>query len=126
MYALFLNWDYGTDMEIMVDGKIYFGKSGFTDEIEYVHMFDKEIICGCGKKRCPEIVATRWVLLRNFRKPMLAGSYFKLPMRSPVNKLILSMVNNDTRIQLSTTGVTAGVIVESLMVCDSLLNDHAS
>ncbi len=53
-----------------------------------------------------------------------AGDYLKLPMRSTVNKLTLSLVNNDTRIQISKLGETAGVIGGALLARDRLLNAH--
>lgn len=42
----------------MVDGKIYYGRSGFSGEFGHIPLFDNEIICHCGKKGCLEDIIT--------------------------------------------------------------------
>lgn len=44
----------GVAVGIVVDGKLYYGKSGFAGEFGHTPFFDNEIICGCGKKGCLE------------------------------------------------------------------------
>ena len=39
---------------IVVDGQLYYGKSGFAGEFGHIPFFDNEIICSCGKKGCLE------------------------------------------------------------------------
>ena len=39
---------------IIVDGKIYYGRSGFAGEFGHTPFFENEIICDCGKKGCLE------------------------------------------------------------------------
>ncbi len=51
---IFLNLSWGTGIGIIIDGKIYTGKSGFSGEFGHVSAFDNEIICRCGKKGCIE------------------------------------------------------------------------
>lgn len=48
--VLFVNVDYGIGMGILIDGKIYYGKSGFSGEFGHIPIFNNEIICHCGKK----------------------------------------------------------------------------
>ena len=38
----------------VVDGQLYYGKSGFAGEFGHIPFFDNEIICSCGKKGCLE------------------------------------------------------------------------
>lgn len=71
--ALFLNMDYGLGLGILTDGKMYYGKSGFSGEIGHVPMFKNEIICHCGKKGCLETEASGWALLRNFKEKVSQG-----------------------------------------------------
>jgi predicted NBD/HSP70 family sugar kinase len=71
--ALFLNMDYGLGLGILTDGKMYYGKSGFSGEIGHVPMFKNEIICHCGKKGCLETEASGWALLRNFKEKIAQG-----------------------------------------------------
>ncbi|MEY5046543.1 MAG: hypothetical protein RL713_1768, partial [Bacteroidota bacterium] len=46
--AILINLDYGIGMGILIDGKIYHGKSGFSGELGHIPVFDNEIICHCG------------------------------------------------------------------------------
>ena len=71
--ALFINMDYGLGLGIMTDGKIYYGKSGFSGEIGHIPMFQNEIICHCGKKGCLETEASGWALVRLFREKIEQG-----------------------------------------------------
>jgi predicted NBD/HSP70 family sugar kinase len=71
--ALFIYMDYGLGLGIMTDGKIYYGKSGFSGEIGHVPMFQNEIICHCGKKGCLETEASGWALVRAFREKIEQG-----------------------------------------------------
>jgi predicted NBD/HSP70 family sugar kinase len=71
--ALFLNMDYGLGLGILADGKMYYGKSGFSGEIGHIPMFQNQIICHCGKKGCLETEASGWALLRLFREKIEQG-----------------------------------------------------
>jgi predicted NBD/HSP70 family sugar kinase len=71
--ALFLNMDYGLGLGILTDGKMYYGKSGFSGEIGHVPMFQNEILCHCGKKGCLETEASGWALLRSFKEKIEQG-----------------------------------------------------
>ncbi len=52
--VLYLHLGRGVAVGIVVDGKLYYGKSGFAGEFGHTPFFDNEIICGCGKKGCLE------------------------------------------------------------------------
>lgn len=47
---IFVNISWGLGVGIIIDGKIYTGKSGFSGEFGHTSTFDNEIICHCGKK----------------------------------------------------------------------------
>lgn len=51
---IFVNVSWGLGIGIIIDGKIYTGKSGFSGEFGHTNVFDNEIICHCGKKGCLE------------------------------------------------------------------------
>lgn len=189
-HALFLNMDYGLGLGMLVDGKMYYGKSGFSGEIGHVPMFQNEIICHCGKKGCLETEASGWALLRHFKEKIeqgvssavmrtiqnlddiqledivegakkedvlciellsdlgekfgramaflinifnpeivviggtlsQIGDYLRLPMRSTINKLSLSLVNNDTQMRISKLGESAGVIGGALLARNKIMN----
>lgn len=61
---LFVNVSWGLGMGIIIDGKIYAGKSGFAGELGHINVFDNEIICHCGKKGCLETEASGSALHR--------------------------------------------------------------
>ena len=61
---IFLNVSWGLGIGIIIDGKIYTGKSGFSGEFGHTNVFDNEIICHCGKKGCLETEASGSALHR--------------------------------------------------------------
>ncbi|MNJ99999.1 N-acetylglucosamine repressor [compost metagenome] len=72
--VLFLNMDYGIGVGIMLDGQIYYGKSGFSGEIGHIPFFDNDIICTCGKKGCLETEASGWALVKKVKEKIREGS----------------------------------------------------
>ncbi len=72
--VLFVNMDYGVGLGILIDGKVYYGKSGFSGEFGHIPFFNNEIICNCGKKGCLETEASGIALLRNFKDKVEQGS----------------------------------------------------
>ncbi|MFI3306405.1 MAG: ROK family transcriptional regulator [Rikenellaceae bacterium] len=52
--VLYLHLGLGTAIGIVVDGHLYYGKSGFAGEFGHIPFFDNEVICACGKKGCLE------------------------------------------------------------------------
>ena len=81
--ALFLNMDYGLGLGILTDGKMYYGKSGFSGEIGHIPMFQNQIICHCGKKGCLETEASGWALLRLFREKIEQGESSTVMQKCP-------------------------------------------
>jgi predicted NBD/HSP70 family sugar kinase len=72
--VIFINMDYGLGMGIMIDGKVYYGKSGFSGELGHIPLFENEVICHCGKKGCLETEASGYALIRKFRERIISGS----------------------------------------------------
>jgi predicted NBD/HSP70 family sugar kinase len=72
--VLFLNLDYGIGMGVLINGELYYGKSGYSGEVGHIPMFDNEIICHCGKKGCLETEASGWALVNMFRQKLATGS----------------------------------------------------
>lgn len=42
--VLFVNMDYGIGLGVLVDGKVYYGKSGFSGEFGHIPFFNNEIL----------------------------------------------------------------------------------
>lgn len=60
--VLFINVDNGVGLGIMLNGRLYYGKSGFSGEFGHIPIFDNDIICKCGKKGCLETEASGYAL----------------------------------------------------------------
>lgn len=82
--VLFVNMDYGIGLGIMIDGKIYRGKSGFGGEFGHIPLFSNELICHCGKKGCLETEASGQALLRQFKEKIQQGSSSVLVQKGKV------------------------------------------
>lgn len=61
---LFMNVGWGLGTGIIIDGKLYYGKSGFSGEFGHISAFDNEILCMCGKKGCLETEASGFAIRR--------------------------------------------------------------
>lgn len=55
---LFLNVTWGLGMGMIIDGKLSYGKSGFSGEIGHFPMMNNGQICHCGKTGCLETAAS--------------------------------------------------------------------
>ena len=51
---LYVNIGWGLGLGIVIDGKVYYGKDGYSGEFGHVHMYNNNILCHCGKKGCIE------------------------------------------------------------------------
>ncbi|WP_338868692.1 ROK family protein [Spirosoma sp. SC4-14] len=99
--VLFLNLDFGIGVGIMIDGHLYYGKSGYAGELGHVPIFDNELICHCGKKGCLETEASGWALVRMFREKLQQGSTSVLtrnglsPDQITMEDIIMAARNDD-------------------------------
>lgn len=62
-----INLSWGLGMGMIIGGKPYYGKSGFSGEIGHFPLLNNDIICRCGKVGCLETGASgsalhRWIL----------------------------------------------------------------
>ena len=71
--VIFINVSWGLGMGIIIDGKIYAGKSGFSGELGHMKAFDNEILCHCGKKGCLETEVSGRALHRILLKRISNG-----------------------------------------------------
>ena len=70
---LFLNLNWGLGAGIIIGGKLYYGKSGFSGEIGHVCAVDNEVICNCGKKGCLETEASGYAVERILKERLEQG-----------------------------------------------------
>ena len=97
--VLFLNLDYGIGLGILIDSKVYYGKSGYSGEIGHIPLFENEILCHCVKKGCLETEASGWALVRMFKQKLQEGSSSVLSGQYKVRDIemedIIHAANND-------------------------------
>lgn len=82
--VLFLNVGWGLGMGMVMDRKLFYGKSGFSGEIGHFPLLDNNCVCQCGKVGCLETGASgsalhRMVLekLKEGRSSILSSAYKK-------------------------------------------------
>lgn len=72
--ALYINVGRGIGVGIIINGKLYYGKSGFSGEFGHIPFFDNERICQCGKKGCLETEASGIALETRFGEHLDRGA----------------------------------------------------
>lgn len=72
--SLFLYVGRGVGVGIIINGELYYGKSGFSGEFGHIPFFQNQIICHCGKKGCLETEASGAALERTFMESLRSGA----------------------------------------------------
>ena len=70
---LFLNVAWGLGMGMIVDGKLSYGKSGFSGEIGHFPLLENNQVCHCGKTGCLETGASGSAVYRIFMEKLKEG-----------------------------------------------------
>lgn len=98
---LYLHLGRGVAIGIIIDGKLYYGKSGFAGEFGHTPFFDNEIICSCGKKGCLETEVSGIAIedkivaqIREGRNTILKDSYER-GMAIHINDIVAAAKNDD-------------------------------
>ncbi|MBO6170449.1 MAG: ROK family protein [Bacteroidales bacterium] len=87
MIAINLSWGLG--MGMILDGRLYYGKSGFSGEIGHFPLLDNNIMCRCGKIGCLETGASGSALRRIIVEKLKTGR------RSSLSKIYKESGNLD-------------------------------
>ena len=88
---IFVNVSWGLGIGIIIDGKIYTGKSGFSGEFGHINVFDNEILCHCGKKGCLETEASGSAIYRILQERIKNGECAILSNRTNSQELPLTL-----------------------------------
>lgn len=83
---LYVNLGWGLGLGIVIDGKLYGGKSGFAGEFGHIRAFDNEILCHCGKKGCLETEVSGLALHREIMEGIKAGKVSVLSQKTENNE----------------------------------------
>ncbi|MDR1719227.1 MAG: ROK family transcriptional regulator [Dysgonamonadaceae bacterium] len=108
--VIFVNLSWGLAIGIIIDGKVYRGKSGFSGEFGHVKSYDNEIICHCGKKGCLETEVSGSAMHRRLMKRLGEG----------VTSLLSKKFNKNEQITL--TDIVQAINREDVL-CIDLLED---
>ena len=99
---LFVNMAWGLGLGIIIDGNLYYGKSGFSGEFGHFCMFENEVLCHCGKKGCLETEVSGIAIenkmmnqIRNGRTTILMDKFQK-QHKIHINDIIGAARNDDT------------------------------
>lgn len=71
--VIFINVNWGIGVGLILDGKPYFGKSGYSGEFGHIHAFENQIICRCGKMGCLETEMSGLALVRKLTDRIRKG-----------------------------------------------------
>lgn len=91
--VIFVNLSWGLGIGIIIDGKPYYGKSGFSGEFGHFPIYDNEIICHCGKKGCLETEASGLAIHRAVKERIKQGESSILTQKvKDLNQLTLTNI----------------------------------
>lgn len=86
---IFINVGWGLGIGIIVNGQLYYGKSGFSGEFGHMTAFENEIMCHCGKKGCLETEASGSYIHRRFLEKIESGYSSSLSKKITKNEEII-------------------------------------
>lgn len=73
-HVLMLQADWGLGLGIIINGKLYSGKSGYSGEFGHLPIVDNGILCTCGKQGCLETVASAIAISRMAKEGIMNGN----------------------------------------------------
>lgn len=88
---IFINLSWGLGSGLILNGKLFMGKSGFSGEFGHFNVFDNEIICQCGKRGCLETEVSGAALYRQLLQCIDEGkqSILSSRIKKNISKLTL-------------------------------------
>ena len=99
--VLFVNVSWGLGMGMILDGRLYYGTSGYSGEFGHFPLLDNDQICRCGKIGCLETGASGSALVRMITEQLQAGrasslsSIFKKEGKVNLNDIIKAIREED-------------------------------
>lgn len=72
--VIYINVTWGLGLGIIINGNLYYGKSGYSGEFGHYPTFDNETLCHCGKKGCLETQASGAYIYHLFMAKLKDGA----------------------------------------------------
>lgn len=92
--VLMLQVDWGLGLGIIVNGKLYYGKSGYSGEFGHLPIVDNGILCSCGKQGCLETIVSATAIARMAKEGIREGNstLIKELVNGEIDKIDISTV----------------------------------
>lgn len=99
---IYINVGWGLGNALIINGELYYGKSGFSGEFGHNPTFENEVLCHCGKKGCLETEASGSYIHRTFIEKLNNGEISVLSKKYDsgekitITDIIEAALNDDT------------------------------
>ncbi len=92
--VLLLQVDWGLGLGIIINGKLYTGKSGYSGEFGHLPIVDNGVLCTCGKQGCLETIVSANAIARMAIQGIKAGnsSMIKELVQDDPDKIDISVI----------------------------------
>jgi len=92
--VLMIQADWGLGIGIIVNGKLYSGKSGYSGEFGHIPLVPNGPLCFCGKQGCLETVVSAKAIARQAKEAMQNGksSLIRELVQNDLDKISISVV----------------------------------
>lgn len=70
---IFANLSWGFGIGMIVNGKLFYGKSGFSGEYGHLPVGNSSVLCQCGKLGCYETILSGWTTRKMFIEHLESG-----------------------------------------------------
>ena len=92
--VLMLQADWGLGLGIIVNGKLYSGKSGYSGEFGHLPIVDNGVLCACGKQGCLETMVSAVAISRMAKEGIQKGdlSLISELVKNDLEKIDISVV----------------------------------
>ena len=91
--VIMIQVDWGLGIGIIINGKLYSGKSGYSGEFGHLPIVDNGVLCSCGKQGCLETIVSATAITRMAKQGIENGT----------SSLISDLLNGDLeKIDIST------------------------
>lgn len=90
-HFIYVNVNWGLGSGLILGGRPYFGKSGYSGEFGHIHAYENEVLCRCGKKGCLETEVSGQALRRKILERIHGGKSSILSERVRKSQIPLTL-----------------------------------
>ncbi len=83
--AININWSWGLGLGMILNDRLYGGRTGFAGELSHIQIVDDGDLCICGKRGCFETVASANTILKLAREGIREGKITQLSKKFKKN-----------------------------------------